>query len=361
MTASLDHTALIGTDLASPTLLVLSGPARGSRVEVPGGGLVFGRAADSMGRLGDDQTLSRWHARLESGGGGLVVEDLSSRNGTLLNGRRITGRQTLRPGDIVTLGASRLQALPANAHAPAQLGATAVLPAAHAVRSKATSADLIQSVTRLDRAIKDRRESDVELTNWWLATLLLSWVTFGIYALRSFFKRMSRIDAFSRRKRVYYESLLEWTQRKAAAAGEGDLVHNELLDLRDDVAHAYEHDLRPIEAGPSFILTIATIGIYGFFVLYRLNRYWCDAQDLEQDFTDRLSQMWIKLGIVRYPLSYRVDQSKRRSYPLNLLLSIVTLGIWGLVWDHKIHTDPDNLFREFHSVEDTVLQTIRSK
>ncbi len=40
MTASLDR-----TDLASATLLVLSGPARGSRIEVPAGGLVFGRAA----------------------------------------------------------------------------------------------------------------------------------------------------------------------------------------------------------------------------------------------------------------------------------------------------------------------------
>ena len=125
MTASLGRTGL-----ASATLLVLSGPARGSRIEVPAGGLLFGRAADSTGRLGDDPALSRWHARLDLAGEGLVVEDLASSNGTLLNGQRISGRQPVRPGDVVTVGTSQLQALPTAATAPAQPRAlaTTVLP-----------------------------------------------------------------------------------------------------------------------------------------------------------------------------------------------------------------------------------------
>ena len=128
MTASLGRTGL-----TSATLLVLSGPVRGSRIEVPAGGLLFGRAADSAGRLGDDLALSRWHARLDLAGDGLVVEDLASSNGTLLNGQRISGRQPVRPGDVVTIGTSQLQlqALPTAATAPAQLRtlATTVLPA----------------------------------------------------------------------------------------------------------------------------------------------------------------------------------------------------------------------------------------
>ncbi len=126
MTASLDR-----TDLASATLLVLSGPARGSRIEVPAGGLVFGRAAGSASRLGDDQALSRWHARLDLDDEVLVVEDLASTNGTLLNGQPISGRQPVRPGDVVTVGTSQLQALPPPTTAPAQLRtlATGLLPA----------------------------------------------------------------------------------------------------------------------------------------------------------------------------------------------------------------------------------------
>ena len=98
MTASLDR-----ADSASATLLVLSGPRRGNRIEVPAGGLLLGRAAGSAGHLGDDPALSRWHARIDLAGQELVVEDLASTNGTLLNGQRISGRQPVRPGDVITV------------------------------------------------------------------------------------------------------------------------------------------------------------------------------------------------------------------------------------------------------------------
>ena len=119
------------TGPAPATLVVLSGPGRGSRIDVPAGGLLFGRAAGSAGRLGDDPALSRWHARIDLAGEGLAVEDLASTNGTFLNGQRVSGRLPVRPGDVVTLGASQLQALPPTASAPAHLRtlATTVLPA----------------------------------------------------------------------------------------------------------------------------------------------------------------------------------------------------------------------------------------
>lgn len=239
-------------------------------------------------------------------------------------------------------------------------------PLPEAVTSTATvaaspaSGDITHTVTKLDRAIKQRRDIDEPLINWWLYVLLISWVTFGIYSLYLFFKRINRIDGFSERKRAYYDAVLEWTERHAAAKGEEDAVHHDIADLKSSVAHAYDTDLRPIKALFSFVITLLTAGIYGFWVLHRLNRYWWDAQVFEQDFDDKLSQVWTKLGLVRYPLTFEVDQSKRRSYALYLILSIVTFGIWGLVWDNKIHTDPDRLYRDFHGVEDSVLQIVRT-
>jgi hypothetical protein len=222
------------------------------------------------------------------------------------------------------------------------------------------SADMVQSVNVLDRSIKQRRESDTSLINWWLYTLLVGPVTFHIYTIVLFFKRIGRIDGFSARKHAYYDSLLEWTERYARQLNREDAVHHELADLRSEVNAAYSGNLRKLNAGTSFLLTIVTLGIYGFIVLYRMNRYWWDAQVLEQDFDDKLSQIWTKLDLMRYPLSFNVDQSKRRGYALYLILSIVTFGIWGLVWDYKIHTDPDTLYPSCHSVEDTVLQTVRA-
>jgi pSer/pThr/pTyr-binding forkhead associated (FHA) protein len=53
--------------------------------------------------LVDDPTVSRAHARLTSTGESIVVEDLGSRNGTLVNGDLVASAE-LRIGDTMTLG-----------------------------------------------------------------------------------------------------------------------------------------------------------------------------------------------------------------------------------------------------------------
>lgn len=221
-------------------------------------------------------------------------------------------------------------------------------------------ADMVQAVTRIDRAIKERRDTDTTLINYWLYFFVVSWATLGIYGIVLFFKRIGRIDGFSARKRAYYESLIDWTERYARQHGKEDGVHHVLEDMRTEVAAAYKGDLRRLNAGLSFLLTLVTFGIYGIFVLYRESRYWWDAQVVEQEFDDKLSLTWSTLDLMRYPVSFTLDQGKRRSFPLYLILTVVTLGIWGVVWDYKIHTDPENLFKEFHTIEDTVLQTVRA-
>lgn len=222
------------------------------------------------------------------------------------------------------------------------------------------TADMVQVVTKIDRAIKERRDTDTPLINYWLYFFLVLWVTFGIYGLVLFFQRINRIDRFIERKQPYYKSVIDWTERYAQQQGKEDDVHHILGDMRSDIKAAYNGNLRKINAGLSLLLAIVTLGIYGFYVLYRMNRYWWDAQVVEQEFDDKLSQAWSKLDLMRYPVSFTLDQGKRRSYALYLILSFVTFGIWGIIWDYKIHIDPDNLYREFHSIEDTVLQTVRA-
>ena len=50
-----------------------------------------------------DELISRTHVRLRVAENGLIVEDTGSKNGTMVNSRRID-RTVLRDGDIVTLG-----------------------------------------------------------------------------------------------------------------------------------------------------------------------------------------------------------------------------------------------------------------
>src|SRR6266487_4864732 len=108
-----------GTDptMAVPTqsLLVVSGQAKGTVIPIPLGELLLGREAGQAGQLGGDPMLSRRHARIISVDhhGQTVLEDLSSTNGTFLNGARVTSRQPIRASDIIEVGGSKLQVLEA--------------------------------------------------------------------------------------------------------------------------------------------------------------------------------------------------------------------------------------------------------
>jgi FHA domain len=55
-----------------------------------------------------DPEVSRRHARVESSNGVVYVEDLKSRNGTFLNGRRVAEAIEIRDGDAIDVGTTRL-------------------------------------------------------------------------------------------------------------------------------------------------------------------------------------------------------------------------------------------------------------
>jgi pSer/pThr/pTyr-binding forkhead associated (FHA) protein len=52
----------------------------------------------------EDMTVSRIHARLGLTPGGWVLKDLSSTNGTRVNGWRLRGQVAVRAGDVVRFG-----------------------------------------------------------------------------------------------------------------------------------------------------------------------------------------------------------------------------------------------------------------
>ena len=81
---------------------------QGGRSELVGSrGAVMGRSRDCDVVL-EDPNVSRRHAEVRPSGGGWIVNDLGSTNGIKVNGRRVDGPQSLRPGDVVELGTSRV-------------------------------------------------------------------------------------------------------------------------------------------------------------------------------------------------------------------------------------------------------------
>ena len=69
---------------------------------LPQGATVIGRSS-ACDLVLADSTISREHARVEVNGDSVVVQDLSSRNGTWVNGER-EETADLHPGDEIAVG-----------------------------------------------------------------------------------------------------------------------------------------------------------------------------------------------------------------------------------------------------------------
>ena len=95
----------------NPRLRIEIGKQRGQEYEVPPQdekeSVVLGRGTFCDIRVPDMQ-LSRRHCQLVNDGRHLYVEDLGSKNGTEVNGRRITERTELEDGDTINVGTCAL-------------------------------------------------------------------------------------------------------------------------------------------------------------------------------------------------------------------------------------------------------------
>ena len=98
-----------------------------SRLEIVFGdrAIPLGEGENVIGRSGESTVViassrvSRKHARILVTDGEAVIEDLGSKNGTLVHGRKIEGVRRLEPGDEITIGPAILVF-----RAPGQAGST---------------------------------------------------------------------------------------------------------------------------------------------------------------------------------------------------------------------------------------------
>lgn len=93
---------------SSVRVIVESGPNRGQAVDVENPVLTVGRQ-DGNDIIFDDPRVSRSHLRLDISSDIPYLTDLGSANGTFVNGQRVEGVRSLRHGDIVEFGDSRLR------------------------------------------------------------------------------------------------------------------------------------------------------------------------------------------------------------------------------------------------------------
>ena len=92
---------------ATPRKKVAAIMFRGQILPLFAGENVLGRDASADVQV-DDSTVSRRHARIVIGGDSATIEDLGSKNGTLLDEQTVGAATALRPGQTIVLGDARL-------------------------------------------------------------------------------------------------------------------------------------------------------------------------------------------------------------------------------------------------------------
>jgi hypothetical protein len=93
------------------TLVVESGKHKGRKVKLMTDRVVVGRAEDAHIRVGSTD-VSRHHCELLPTAHGVLVNDLGSANGTLVNGEAISTEFLIAPGNTLTVGPMVFRLLP---------------------------------------------------------------------------------------------------------------------------------------------------------------------------------------------------------------------------------------------------------
>jgi pSer/pThr/pTyr-binding forkhead associated (FHA) protein len=91
-----------------PSHLEIWKPSGRDLITLSGQRVTIGKASTNLVSLKHDSTVSRLHAVLDNLGFAWSVRDVGSRNGTYLNGEKISAERVMRSGDELRVGKSRL-------------------------------------------------------------------------------------------------------------------------------------------------------------------------------------------------------------------------------------------------------------
>jgi RND superfamily putative drug exporter len=140
-------------------LQVTAGPLAGQAFDASSE-LVLGR--ESADVLLDDAMVSRRHAAIRAVEGGIEVEDLGSLNGTWVNGQRVE-KVLLGPGDVVAIGATRIEIHLPEPVAPAPAAPAATVLREHELRPViALVADIIGPATLWQRLTPEQTQQLID-------------------------------------------------------------------------------------------------------------------------------------------------------------------------------------------------------
>jgi hypothetical protein len=216
----------------------------------------------------------------------------------------------------------------------------------------------LESFSLLDRESRRRNDTDTQLS--YAMYLVLGFVTLGIYAIYVNYKLIERQQEHYKRMTRFNDDLFKVVEERAEDVGKTEEVRRDVDELRT-LNDEFQRLQRGKERNPALwtILSIVTLFILFFYVLYFLNDDLLKHQRAEAEYIEKASAVLNKLGIGGHPVV--VEQVvPDRSFPLYLFLTIFTFGLFELYWAYVRIKDGNDHFNEHDRFENQLMSLIRS-
>ena len=185
--------------------------------------------------------------------------------------------------------------------------------------------------------------------------LSLTWLTTATVSLFfTYFIVNRRHTHFNRQKKLFTEIIS--TIRSVATTQDVD-VSEDLVLLEQNVnqANADKTEKNPI----LWAVLFTFVPFISLYVYYFMMTDFYNHEQFENRFWETTSNALNKLGI-NFSVPQRIQPMQNRSFVMYLILTIVTVGLFGVYWLYALLEDPNMHFKQHVPVETQLLTALES-
>lgn len=184
--------------------------------------------------------------------------------------------------------------------------------------------------------------------------ILLPIITLGIWGLVVLYRQISRRDQHFRRENALNNDLLTAVKERIRSTGLDPHSLPEVAALESAIRQKAEVEQ---SKGPALWLILSLItGLAAIYVTYFLTVDYFHHEQTELDIVNKANAALRSAGL---PISVQFNQVlPERHFWLNLLVVIVTLGIWGIIWQYRLLSDPNRHFENQWVWEDSLASSL---
>jgi len=165
---------------------------------------------------------------------------------------------------------------------------------------------------------------------------------------------INRMSEHFKRESQLRRGIIQYLWARAEQEGKGPSIASELATMQTVHAEADANDV-PKSAVLWTILAVI-VPFVNLYVLYFLTKYPYEHDARWRAFSQQAQGAGSKLGLVTVAPTWKALE--RRSFFVYLILTIITLGIFGFYWYYVLIEDPNTHFRAHAQFEDVFLQAI---